>query len=319
MSERFPFPLPFGWFSVGRLDELPTEPVASIRAQAPTSCCGATTRPPTATPTARVRRLLPPPRRPPRRRGARRRRLPRVPVPRVVLPRRRHQRRHPLRRAAQPQGPGPAYPTLVRNGHLLFWHHPDPEVEPGWDDPAGRSARATSRVPAATPTGCARPGRRSPRTRSTWRTSSRCTASSRSVRIGDITIDGPIRRVNSVQLFNSPAATSRARSRPPATARASASIHFDLMGHVTLVSATTPIDDDESRCASPCITRGDDRRRRSAPRFAAEVARQFHEDIPIWENKRYQPSPALAPNEKPVTEFRRWAAQFYPEPGAVPG
>jgi hypothetical protein len=30
-------------------------------------------------------------------------------------------------------------------------------------------------------------------------------------------------------------------------------------------------------------------------------------------NKRYQPTPALAPTERPVTEFRRWAAQFYPE------
>jgi hypothetical protein len=45
--------------------------------------------------------------------------------------------------------------------------------------------------------------------------------------------------------------------------------------------------------------------------FGAEVARQLDQDIPIWEHKRYQPSPALAPNEKPVTEFRRWATQFY--------
>jgi len=44
------------------------------------------------------------------------------------------------------------------------------------------------------------------------------------------------------------------------------------------------------------------------------VSRQFGEDIPIWENKRYQPSPALAPSERAVTEFRRWAGQFYPEP-----
>ncbi len=45
--------------------------------------------------------------------------------------------------------------------------------------------------------------------------------------------------------------------------------------------------------------------------FGAEVARQLDQDIPIWEHKRYQPSPALAPTEKPITEFRRWAKQFY--------
>ena len=39
--------------------------------------------------------------------------------------------------------------------------------------------------------------------------------------------------------------------------------------------------------------------------------RQLDQDIPIWEAKRYVPSPALAPSEKPVTEFRRWATQFY--------
>ena len=35
----------------------------------------------------------------------------------------------------------------------------------------------------------------------------------------------------------------------------------------------------------------------------------------VWERdgtrRRYEPSPALAPSEKPVTEFRRWASQFY--------
>ncbi len=48
-----------------------------------------------------------------------------------------------------------------------------------------------------------------------------------------------------------------------------------------------------------------------APGFAAEVERQFDQDIPIWEAKSYLPVPALASSEKPVTEFRKWAAQFY--------
>jgi 3-Ketosteroid 9alpha-hydroxylase C-terminal domain len=38
-----------------------------------------------------------------------------------------------------------------------------------------------------------------------------------------------------------------------------------------------------------------------------------------WENERYQPTPALAPTERPVTEFRRWAAQFYAEMAAPVG
>lgn len=36
------------------------------------------------------------------------------------------------------------------------------------------------------------------------------------------------------------------------------------------------------------------------PNPFSEVERQFGQDIPIWENKRYQPSPALAPTERPI-------------------
>ena len=45
--------------------------------------------------------------------------------------------------------------------------------------------------------------------------------------------------------------------------------------------------------------------------FGAEVIRQLQQDIPIWEHKMYQPSPMLAPSEKAITTFRKWASQFY--------
>jgi 3-Ketosteroid 9alpha-hydroxylase C-terminal domain len=43
------------------------------------------------------------------------------------------------------------------------------------------------------------------------------------------------------------------------------------------------------------------------------VTSEVGQDIPIWENKRYEPNPALAPSERPITEFRRWFKQFYDE------
>ena len=33
MNDRFPFPRPYGWFAVGRVDELPDAPVSAMRAQ----------------------------------------------------------------------------------------------------------------------------------------------------------------------------------------------------------------------------------------------------------------------------------------------
>jgi hypothetical protein len=58
------------------------------------------------------------------------------------------------------------------------------------------------------------------------------------------------------------------------------------------------------------VVRSDVGAKIAAP-FAGEVGRQFDQDIQIWESKSYLPVPALAPSEKPVTELRKWAAQFY--------
>lgn len=47
------------------------------------------------------------------------------------------------------------------------------------------------------------------------------------------------------------------------------------------------------------------------------IARTFWkevgEDIPIWTRKKYLATPALAPGDGPITLYRKWAAQFYPE------
>ena len=90
-------------------------------------------------------------------------------------------------------------------------------------------------------------------------------------------------------------------------------IEFQLFSTVILVSATTPLDDERVRQRFTFYTDGSDVAAKIAPGFAAEVERQFDQDIPIWESKSYVPVPALAPNEKPATEFRKWAAQFYAE------
>jgi phenylpropionate dioxygenase-like ring-hydroxylating dioxygenase large terminal subunit len=49
--------------------------------------------------------------------------------------------------------------------------------------------------------------------------------------------------------------------------------------------------------------------------FAREFVRQFHQDIPIWERKRYMPRPVLCDGDGAIAPFRKWAQQFY---GAAP-
>ena len=54
---------------------------------------------------------------------------------------------------------------------------------------------------------------------------------------------------------------------------------------------------------------------RVAEAFSSEIARQFDEDIPIWENKIYHERPVLSDGDGPIGEIRRWARQFYAADG----
>jgi len=44
---------------------------------------------------------------------------------------------------------------------------------------------------------------------------------------------------------------------------------------------------------------------------------QFMRDHPIWENKRYEPTPSLSVMDGPILGFRRWYSQFY-GPSSMP-
>ena len=47
---------------------------------------------------------------------------------------------------------------------------------------------------------------------------------------------------------------------------------------------------------------------RHTDRFTAS---QFENDVPIWENKVYRPTPILCDGDGLIAEFRRWCQQFY--------
>ena len=65
---------------------------------------------------------------------------------------------------------------------------------------------------------------------------------------------------------------------------------------------------------------GDEEATRGVARaFVAEIARQYAQDIPIWENKRYLAKPLLCDGDGPILELRRYFAQFYPAAGLPTG
>ncbi len=201
------------------------------------------------------------------------------------------------------------FPTVVRNGFLVFWYHPDPAVAPKWE------------VPELVADDFVLAGAYEWRVRSVWQEIAENSVDmahftsvhglTRVGDIGEITMDGPRRTINSTQSFNTARGTFEGAISANSHGPGLGVTHFDLMGRVTLLSATTPVDDESVLVRFTMFHSPDDIGAKIAAPFAEEVRRQFEQDIPIWEAKRYETSPALAPSERPVTEFRRWASQFY--------
>ena len=82
---------------------------------------------------------------------------------------------------------------------------------------------------------------------------------------------------------------------------------------VTFLSSTTPIAADRVHVrwifTSPAVG-GDDLAQTAVTAFCEGVSH----DIPIWENKQYKDPPIITKSEKLILEHRRWAAQFYSDP-----
>ena len=228
--------------------------------------------------------------------------LPPLPVPRLEVRRRVGRvRRDPLRRreAHPAQGPRPRLP--------------DPRAQPhdlGLVPRAGRravlrgarGARVPRRRLVADPRPRLRDPRRRPRTwprtTSTSRTSASCTA---------------------------PTASPRTSSSPraPTRRRSAADGNFVREGYglglgVLRVQGLRdlPLVDHAARRAATCTSGGSSpRRARTArappsrpPSRSAPASRQ---DIPIWENKVYRDPPVITKTEKLILEHRRWCEQFY--------
>jgi nitrite reductase/ring-hydroxylating ferredoxin subunit len=202
------------------------------------------------------------------------------------------------------------YETAARNGHLLAWYHPDATVPPLWDVP--------DRLPDR-PVECMRIDRTID---TAWQEVAENSVdmahfvsvhgAGRVAEVGDLLIDGPYRRVQSTQAFQSARGEFEGSIESNSYGPGLGVVVFTLMGAVTLVSTTTPLAADRVQMRFTMYhEEGDEMAAKIGAAFGAEVARQLDQDIPIWQHKRYRPSPALAPNEKPITEFRKWARQFY--------
>ena len=131
-----------------------------------------------------------------------------------------------------------------------------------------------------------------------------------------VTFDGITRVMLSSQQFPS--------SRGPVDARIDvygwgpgfAITRYKGLIEASLVGLSTPIDDEHMHLTFLFLLRNpdaDEHTANIARAFVKSVTSEVQQDIPIWEHKRYVPTPALASSEQPIMQFRRWFAQFYVE------
>lgn len=86
-----------------------------------------------------------------------------------------------------------------------------------------------------------------------------------------------------------------------------------VQGYVTFLSSSTPIDAGSVlvRWIFTCPkANGPDAALQAAESFCSGVS----QDIPIWENKIYRDPPVITKTEKLILEHRRWSKQFYSGP-----
>lgn len=82
----------------------------------------------------------------------------------------------------------------------------------------------------------------------------------------------------------------------------------------SLLGCSTPIDDETTLLTFLFTLKNPDQDEHTASiarAFINSVTHEVQQDVPIWEHKRYQASPALAPGEKAIMDWRRWFEQFY--------
>jgi hypothetical protein len=87
--------------------------------------------------------------------------------------------------------------------------------------------------------------------------------------------------------------------------------YFDTI----MVGAITPIDNQRVHlrfCFSQPETDSEDEQAMARGQIDATVF-QVNQDIPIWENKRYQSDPILCDGDGPINKYRKWFRQFYDE------
>ncbi len=210
------------------------------------------------------------------------------------------------------------YPVVERNGLVMAWYHPHDE-QPQWDVPEVPEF-ADSDVGAA----FSDPFVRFFEIAAPWQEMAENGVDSAHFRyvhgtaevprLDSYDTDGPRSRMRSTQFFNTPRGTTEGRIDSDGYGAGFSVVRFSGIVETVLLGCATPIERDRCQMRFTfAVRRFEDDRVTSTvgQAFVDEVSRQLLEDKPIWEHKRFVERPALADTDGPFLQFRQWASQFY--------
>jgi nitrite reductase/ring-hydroxylating ferredoxin subunit len=207
------------------------------------------------------------------------------------------------------------YPTIDRNGMVMFWYHPTGEP-PHWEIPEVPEFRDAAFEPYV---------KGKWRIRTSWQEMAengpdyihlRTVHGAEEVpELESWETDGHVVRLRSRQVFRTPKGPTEGRIDVDSIGPGFAVARFSGIVDTTMVAAAVPIDFELLDSHKAYLVRRSDGDNGAASRvgaaLVADLQKQMREDMVIWENKIFHERPALADTDGPVMTFRTWAAQFY--------
>ncbi len=210
-----------------------------------------------------------------------------------------------------------SYPVLERNGMILVWYHPNGEP-PMWDIPELAPFTDTETYSSSI--------HRVFEVAACWQEIAENGVDSAHFRyvhntaevpeLDKYETDGPLAKMRSSQKFVTPQGVVNGRIDVDTFGPGFTMTHFSGFVDLYLLGCNTPIDADHMKLqfTFALAKMGDEATTSSVGKaFANEVAQQVYEDKTIWEHKAHIVRPALATTDGPFIKFRKWASQFYVE------
>ncbi len=85
-------------------------------------------------------------------------------------------------------------------------------------------------------------------------------------------------------------------------------------GEFVLYNATTPVEEDKTLLRWQLTLSENIDTDDMGQAFLQNVTEGVLDDIPIWQEKQYQPHPVLCDGDGPIARYRKWFQQFYIQP-----